>query len=143
MEPLDLTKRPPRSPKEKLGGLYFLGRTIDKMRAILPGGKAGEYKIAGSSERLLDALGIRADELQAVVAAAASENEVVDWVRAHSDPSTYEAYNRAAATRSIKDIAPERLAQFAQSYPHHGEVASGLIFDILEHDDQKNFPKVS
>jgi hypothetical protein len=37
MKPLDLTKTPPRSPREQLVGLVFIPRMIDKMRALLPG----------------------------------------------------------------------------------------------------------
>jgi hypothetical protein len=38
MDALDLTKAPPRAPRETLAGVVFLPRTIDKMRATLPGG---------------------------------------------------------------------------------------------------------
>jgi hypothetical protein len=43
MKPLDLTKTPPRSPREQLVGLVFIPRMIDKMRALLPGGNPGKY----------------------------------------------------------------------------------------------------
>lgn len=36
MTPLDLRKAPPRGPRERLLGFYFLPRTIDKLRAELP-----------------------------------------------------------------------------------------------------------
>ena len=60
MEPLDLTQRPPRSPRLLLGDLELLmiGRTVDKLRATLPGGNIGLYKIDGFSSRLLKAMGI-------------------------------------------------------------------------------------
>jgi Domain of unknown function (DUF5069) len=48
MEPLDLSTRPPRSGLEKLGGFYLLARTIDKIRAHLPGGNPGEYPVSAS-----------------------------------------------------------------------------------------------
>jgi hypothetical protein len=35
MEALDLTFQPPRSPYQKMEGLYMMLRTIDKMRAQL------------------------------------------------------------------------------------------------------------
>jgi hypothetical protein len=46
MDPLDLTVTPPRSPYQMLEGLYMLPRTIDKLRAKLPGGIVNE-KLAG------------------------------------------------------------------------------------------------
>ena len=45
MESLDLTVQPPRSPYQKMEGLYMMPRTIDKMRAQLSGGKTGAYSI--------------------------------------------------------------------------------------------------
>jgi hypothetical protein len=75
MEPLDLSKRAPRGPREKLDGLCMLPRTIDKMRALLPGGNVGSYKIPGVSQRVLDALEVKPEDLQAEVASAASDQD--------------------------------------------------------------------
>jgi hypothetical protein len=41
MTPLNLTVHPPRVPRAELDGLIFLPRTIDKVRATLPGGDIG------------------------------------------------------------------------------------------------------
>ncbi len=38
----DLTKEPPRSPRERIGGYAMLCRTIDKCRAHLAG-QVGDY----------------------------------------------------------------------------------------------------
>lgn len=45
MEALDLSVRPPRSPYAQMQGIYMVPRTIDKMRAQLPGGKLGPYSL--------------------------------------------------------------------------------------------------
>src|SRR5258707_12922092 len=65
MEPLDLTARPPRSPYQKTEGLFMVLRTIDKLRAKLPGGKIGGYTIRGRNTALpglglflLDGIGV-------------------------------------------------------------------------------------
>src|SRR3712207_2669692 len=59
---MDLTQTVPRSPYEVLGGIVFLPRAIDKMRAHLSGTK-GEYNSHfGTSERMLRVLfGLTAD----------------------------------------------------------------------------------
>jgi hypothetical protein len=142
MQPLDLSKHAPRSPKVKIGGLRVLARTIDKMRAALPGGNMGAYKIPGFSTRMLEGIGIDVDQLQAEVARASSDDEVVAWVRAHSDPARFDEVNRRLEARSVKDIDPQNMDSFRSSYPHHAQVASGLIMDIIEHDDAKLFEKV-
>lgn len=58
MKPLDLTKTSPRSPREQLVGLVFIPRTIDKMRALLPGGNPGKYHVEGASLALLEGIGV-------------------------------------------------------------------------------------
>ncbi len=60
MDALDLTQRPPRSPRDLLPGLDLLmaARTVDKIRATLPGGNLGQYQITGFSSSLLNRLGI-------------------------------------------------------------------------------------
>lgn len=139
MQPLDLSKQPPRSPHVRIGGLMVLARTIDKMRAALPGGDMGPYNIPGFSTRMLDAVGISQEDLQAEVARAGSEEEIVSWVRAHADPAAFDEINKKLAARHISDMDPERLESFRAKYPHHAEVQSGLIADIIEHDDAKMF----
>lgn len=57
MKPLDLTKTSPRSPREQLVGLVFIPRTIDKTRALLPGGNPGKYHVEGASLALLEGIG--------------------------------------------------------------------------------------
>lgn len=142
MKPLDLTKQPPRSPREKLAGIYFLPRTIDKMRALLPGGNIGSYKIDGMSTRMLSIIGISADDLQAEVARAASDDEVAAWVLEHSDASKHDEANRAAAQRSMNDVAPENRDRVKQMYPGYEKIAGGLFFDIIDADDAEMFARV-
>ncbi len=48
-------------------------RTVDKIRATLPGGNIGEYQITGFSSSLLNALGIPEASLRAAIASAASD----------------------------------------------------------------------
>jgi hypothetical protein len=141
MKPLDLTKQPPRSTREQLAGIYFLPRTIDKMRALLPGGNIGSYKIDGISTRILSTIGISPDDLQAEVARAASDDEVAAWVLEHSDLSKHEEANQVAAQRSINDVAPENMDRIRQMYPDYDKIASGLLFDIIDADDAEMFAR--
>ncbi len=57
-----------RSPHVQFGGLYMLAQTVDKLRATLPGGNLGSYRIAGFSAQLLWKLGIEEDALRDDVA---------------------------------------------------------------------------
>jgi hypothetical protein len=138
LQPLDLTQAPPRSPYVQIGGLYMLARTIDKMRASLPGGNLGSYHIRGFSRQLLEALGIAEDDLLAVVSLAQSDDDVVAWVHKHSDRPAYEAINERLAARKIADYL-ERPG-FVEKYPLVSTLPGDLpIFRLMELDDAQAF----
>lgn len=138
MEPLDLTKAAPRSPYFKLGGLLMLARTIDKMRALLPGGNIGAYQIDGFSKRMLDALAIHADDMQAVVSLASTDHEVVAWVRKHSDTSKYDDVNAALEKITVADRLDR--PDFVAKYPHVKDMPPETsLLRMLERDDALTF----
>ena len=56
MEPLDLSKAPPRRTRDEIAGVVFLPRSIDKFRAALPGGNLSGYTIEGFTEKMLGEL---------------------------------------------------------------------------------------
>src|SRR2546423_8230507 len=77
MEALDLTKAPPRSPREELGGLCMLPRMIDIARAKLPGGDIGEYQIGrGMSGLVLRHLGMSVEGFVESVRTATNETDL-------------------------------------------------------------------
>ncbi len=141
MDALDLTKKPPRSPWVKIGGAYMLARTIDKLRAKLPGGSIGAYRISpGLSERLLAAIGCSEEELSGTVARAKSDDDVIAWVAARADGAKLEKFNEAVSQRRIADV--DDLAAFKSRYPIIGEKGlpdDMLIFDLLDKDDAALF----
>ncbi len=140
MEPLDLTKHPPRGPRVKLGGLIFLARSIDKLRAELPGGNPSRYLVrAGQSPIFLSRLGIEVNELADVVRDAKSEEDVVRWVHEHSDPSKYDEINQAFLMRTQDDIPPERRGTFESNYSEELRGKHHNLFDLLEADDRELF----
>ena len=142
MDALDLTRRPPRGPREPLAGLdlYMISRTVDKLRATLPGGNIGSYQITGFSSRLLEKLGIAEHLLREAIARAKSDEEIAAWIREHSDPSKYADINAGYARMTIG----ERLSdpEFVARYPIAKRLppeASRL--DLLTADDEETFAK--
>ncbi len=136
MESLDLTKAPPRSPYAELGGLYMLARTIDKVRAMLPGGNLGAYHVAGFSQQLLDKLGIAEDDLRAVVALASSDAEVVAWVRKRSETSKYDEINARFEAQTVG----KRGAEYFERYPLAKTLRpETTLLHVLELDDAQLF----
>jgi hypothetical protein len=140
MDALDLSQRPPRSPRLLLADLELLvmARTVDKLRATLPGGNLGVYQIDGLSSRLLDALGISQGALRDVVARAASDADVASWIGENSDSSRYEAINVALEERKVQDRLDD--PKFLERYP----IAKGVppdtkLLDFLVLDDLDMF----
>jgi len=137
VEPLDLTKRPPRGPRERLDGVVLVPRTIDKMRASLPGGDLGGYKIPGFSTRLLAMIGVDEAELLEVVRTASSDEDVAAWLHTHADRSKYDAVNEHfehASVDGLKD--PE---DYHRRYPVAKQRGLTNLFDVLEADDRDSF----
>ena len=143
MEPLDLRSKPPRSCYAELDGLMLMPRTIDKMRAQLPGGDPGGYfingLIQGLSGYLLERLGITEDDLRRTVAAAASEDDVAAWLRDHVDATQYSAINE-----TIKRIKPKHAKDpeyfyglYAATLAEHPELVHTI--DIVDADDRRMF----
>ncbi len=76
----DLTQRPPRSPRVRLGGYAILPRLLDKGRAALAG-KHGEYIYACPlDQRFLEFAGISAEALKKQLAAGKGDGEILEWI---------------------------------------------------------------
>ncbi|CAA9214396.1 MAG: hypothetical protein AVDCRST_MAG42-146 [uncultured Chthoniobacterales bacterium] len=76
----NLTQRPPRSPRVRLGGYVTLGRILDKGRADLAG-VAGEYKYNNPIDRhWFHFTGITADALKAELATGKGDGEMLAWI---------------------------------------------------------------
>ncbi len=137
MQPLDLSDHPPRSPKAELDGLVMLARTIDKLRASLPGGTMGVYKIQGFSQRILDAIGVSEDQLREVVANAKSDQDVVDWLRAHVNRQRFVEVSNLIRHRNLDDVDREK---FAERYPIIKKKPElYYLVDVLDADDAEMF----
>ncbi|MDB6031146.1 MAG: hypothetical protein JWM16_1484 [Verrucomicrobiales bacterium] len=80
----DLTQRPPRSPRSRLGGYALLPRMLDKGRATLVG-KNGEYHYnCPLDQHIINYLGIDPEKLLAELKAGKGDGEILDWVNANA-----------------------------------------------------------
>ena len=134
----DLRAHPPRSPRDMLGGLYFLPRTIDKTRAKLQG-TLGFYKVSpGLSGYLIEWLGLTEDEFTEAVRNARSDDEVVSWLVEHADEGIFDSINDRLRERGIRDDQhfQEVLPRYPvlNDYPHLRN-----WFEILDVDDRWSF----
>ena len=89
----------PRSPKALLGGIAHLGRFIDKIR-LRNVGKIQDYNYitVGFDKYLVDFLGIDAKVFEERVLAGGTDEELLEWVRAHA-----------------KRMTPEEIAQWSKN----------------------------
>jgi hypothetical protein len=80
----DLTQRPPRSPRSRLGGYALLPRMLDKGRATAVG-KNGEYHYnCPLDQHILNFAGIEAKKLLAELKKGKGDGEILDWINANA-----------------------------------------------------------
>ena len=139
MLPLDLTAAPPRSPWDSLDGLYLMPRTIDKLRAQLPGGKPGAYITAfGVTAVLLKLIKVSEDELRECVALAGSDDDVAAWLRDRGAKPRYDKANAILSNLTVAEVTPDLLETFERFYAGRPPELQNL-FEILLWDDRRCF----
>ena len=142
MEPLDLTKAPPRSVREELDGLPGLPRTIDKMRAHLPGGNPGVYNIRGLSIAMFEMIGITEEQFREAVVNAKTDQDVVTWLREHAKTGEYPAWAQKANDLKVADVKAHDPERFAERYPiSKTRTDIEYMADMLDADDEDMFAK--
>jgi hypothetical protein len=139
----DLTQRPPRSPRVRLGGYAILPRTLDKGRAEIAG-KSGEFHYnCPLDQRFLEFAGIDADRLKEQLAQDKSDAEILEWIQANArnkhTAGEICGWSDSQATRGPSDAESEKFFnEYHQKLaPHRKDVASW--FDILDIDDFVSF----
>lgn len=81
---MNLTQRPPRSARIRLGGYVILPRMLDKCRAELAG-TPGEYRYdCPLDQRFFSFTGIDPDALKAEVAKGLGDGEILAWIEANA-----------------------------------------------------------
>jgi hypothetical protein len=140
MQSIDLTLRPPRSARVRLGKYAILPRLLDKCRAELEG-KNGEFHYACPlDQHFLNFVGIDPEALKAEVAKGPGDGEVLTWITAnasnkHSDWEITQwsgfQESRAPADNDSREFASELIAEAG------GEKREDLAtwFEILDFDD--------
>ena len=138
---LDLTKRPPRSPRVRLGGYVILPRMLDKGRATIAG-KNGEYHYACPlDQRFLEFAGIDPEKLKKEL--GKSDGEILAWVeknakQKHSDAeiAVWSAWQEHRVPTDVETRAyfNDQVSKIA---PKREDV--GTFFDWLDLDDYVSF----
>lgn len=139
----DLTKRPPRSPRVRLGGYVILPRVLDKGRATLAG-KNGEYKYGNPLDtRLFKFTGIDPDALLAQLKLGLGDGEILQWLKDNM-PRKHTLWEVVQWSSFTEQFCPGTIA-FREHM--NGEVAQWnkdrndiqTVFDLLDLDDHVSF----
>jgi hypothetical protein len=142
---LDLTQRPPRSPRVRLGGYVLLPRILDKGRAALAG-KLGEfhYKGIGMDRHFFNFVGLDHEGLTKELAKGSGDNEVLAWVQTNAkhqrQPWEIAAWSNYHEHRT-PDSDAETLAEFAGMLGKFSKTREDIHtwFDFMDVDDHCTF----
>lgn len=81
----DLTREPPRGPRDRIGRYVVLARAVDKGRAEL-NGSAGEYHFnCPLDQRLFNFKKVDAEEVRELLRSGATDEQVVKWFDERGD----------------------------------------------------------
>ena len=139
----DLTQRPPRSPRVRLGGYAILPRMLDKGRATLAG-KNGEFHYdCPLDAHFLNFAGVRAAAIKKQLATGKGDGEMLAWITKHSTtkpcPVKIAAWSAYQDQRGASDVEGR---EYFHNYhvklaPKREDVTSW--FDVLDIDDHVTF----
>jgi hypothetical protein len=141
---IDLTQRPPRSFRVRLGNYVILARMLDKGRATVAG-KNGEYRYNSTADqRLVQFLGFDPDALLEELATGKGDGEFLEWVQSDSKtpraPWEIEVWSAFMEKRG-PDSDAETLAIIAEYLGQLSKTREDVKtwFEAIELDDYASF----
>jgi hypothetical protein len=140
--PLDLRTQRPRPVRETLLGFYLLPRTIDKLRAELPGGNLGLYvnHDTGFSAYVVRRLGLEMSDFRTAVAAAPDEAAVTAWLAARIDATMAPALNAKLESFVVERMSAGDQVLVRERHPVMAQRPDlSNVLDVLDADDDVTF----
>lgn len=140
----DLSLRPPRSVRCRLGGYGLLPRMLDKCRATIAG-TAGEFHYnCPLDQRILSYLGLNPEALREEVAKGLGDGEILEWIKVNAQ-NKHEAWEIEQWSDYIDRRGPdsdaETLAYFAEAVGKFTKTREDIRgwSDLLDLDDYVTF----
>lgn len=143
MTTTDLTQRPPRSPRVRLGGFVILPRILDKCRATIAG-KNGEYKFnCPLDRRFFEFMQLDAEQFKNEAAAGKGDGEMLKWVLANAkrkltEPEI-EAWSCWQERRGTGDLDTREFFQELHKKVAPDREDINTWFDMLDLDDYASY----
>lgn len=140
----DLTKRPPRSPRSRLGGYALLPRMLDKGRAEIAGTSGEFHYNCPLDQYIINFLGLDADALREQLAAGKGDGEILEWINVDAKhkrtPWEIEQWSDFQQRRG-PDSDAETLQYFAEAMGKFSTTREDIKTwaDLLDLDDHVTF----
>src|SRR5438093_458860 len=140
----DLTKRPPRSPRVRLGGYASLPRCLDKGRATIIG-KNGEYHFnCPLDQEFLKFTSIDAEELKEQLATGKGDGEILEWIEKNAkhkhsaaEIAAWSAWLEQRGPQNTPEMRPYFEETVRKIAPKRTDIVTGA--DMLDLDDYVSF----
>ena len=138
----DLTRRPPRSVRTRLGGYTLLPRMLDKCRAEIAGTQGSFHYACPNDQRILTFLSIDADALRTEVASGKGDGEILAWItlnqRERHTPAEIEAWSDSMDKRTPAPDDREFFDKYlAECGPNRSDITRWP--DLLDLDDYVSY----
>ncbi|HEY1582440.1 MAG TPA: DUF5069 domain-containing protein [Chthoniobacterales bacterium] len=140
----DLTKRPPRSPRTRLGGYVLLPRMLDKGRAEIAA-QSGEYHYnCPLDQHFVNFVGIDPAALREQLATGKGDGEILNWInesaRHKRTPWEIEQWSDYMLRRG-PDSDAETLQYFSEAIAKFSKIREDIKTwgDLLDLDDHVTF----
>jgi Domain of unknown function (DUF5069) len=140
----NLSQRPPRSARVRLGGFIILPRILDKCRAVIAG-TAGEFKYNGPlDQHFFRFTKLDADALKKIVASGKGDGEILEWIMENAGhrPQPWEILQWSTYyEQRTPDSDAETLQYFASLVAKYSATRTDIKtwLDYLDLDDHMTF----
>jgi gluconokinase len=134
-----------RSPHDKVSGLVYFGRMLDKIRLHQSGTLPADFHAnlgEGFDKACVQFLGVPYEEIVGHVKSGAADEETLAWCRAHGRQFTeYDAqvWNEFMRKRGWNDVASERLVQRKAESGLSARDEIQTMFDYIDADEERPF----
>jgi hypothetical protein len=142
LTPLDLRTHRPRPVRATILGFYLVPRTIDKLRAELPGGNLGRYvnHDTGFSAYVVRRMGLDMNDFRNAVAAAPDEDAVIAWLAARVDTTLAPTVNAKLESFVVERMSADDQVLVRERHPVMAQRPElSVVLDILDADDELTF----
>lgn len=141
---MNLTQRPPRSARVRLGGYVILPRLLDKCRAELEGNNGEYHYNCPLDQRFFNFTGVDADALKTEVAKGLGDGAILNWINENAslkredwEIAQWSAVREAAAPSDNDSRAFVSELAAGAGGAEREDIATW--FDVLDLDDHASY----